>query len=96
MPKELALEQLARIRGAVDPHHRLLAPAAPRVNLTGHELLTRARLPEDQDAGVGGGHEFDLSQDCAQRGALTHDLTEGLSRAGFFPQVIALELQAAR
>ncbi len=67
--EELALEQLARDRGAVDLYERRAAPGRVRVDRVGDELLADARLAADEHGDVGAGRLLDDGLDFAHRRA---------------------------
>src|SRR5207245_1849283 len=69
MAEELALPDVERDRGAVDPHQRTPRPLAQTVDQSGDELLTRARFPEEKDRRVARGGRPDLLHDLGPRGA---------------------------
>ena len=69
--EELALEQLARDRAAVDAHERTVLARAAGVHGVGDELLADARLAQHEHARVGRRHRLDLAQDLAQGGRAT-------------------------
>src|SRR5690606_35942553 len=58
--EELALEEIARDRGAVHADQRPLATRARVVDRARDQLLAGARLARDQHGGVGVGDELDL------------------------------------
>ena len=68
--EELALEQFARDRRAVDPDQRPVAAAARLVDGARDQFLAGAGFAGDQHAGVGRRHQFDLPQRLLDRGAL--------------------------
>src|SRR5688500_11023802 len=67
MSEELALEQAARNRRAVELHERSRAARAHRMNRSGHELLARSRLTADEHRRIGRRHGPDLRDHAAQR-----------------------------
>ena len=50
--EELRLDERARNRRAVDPHHGVPSPRARFVDVGGEALLARSRLPDEQDRRV--------------------------------------------
>src|SRR5262249_48954931 len=74
--EELALDQPARQRGAVDLDERPAAARAPRVDRARDQLLSAAGLAEDEDRGVRRRHQIDLLEGVRQRAALPDDLLE--------------------
>src|SRR6266478_7919751 len=74
--EELALEETRWNGGAVDLHERARAPPAAVVDGACDELLTGARLPENEHGRVGRRDDLHLLQGVPQRGALADDLLE--------------------
>src|SRR5207253_3023920 len=71
--EELALDQLARQRGAIELHQRTLAPRACVVDRTSDELFARTGLALDQHRAVGRSHLRDLAEHAAQRRRIADD-----------------------
>ena len=71
--EQLALDQRARNRRAVDAHHDAAAPRAPLVDLRRDELLAGARLAEQQHRRVGGRDLARLFEHAPDGGALADD-----------------------
>jgi hypothetical protein len=57
--EQLAFDHGRRDRSAVHGDERLLAAAAQGVDRLGHDFLAGARLPGEEDAGLGAGHAAD-------------------------------------
>ncbi len=87
MAEPLALEEPRGRGGAVHRHERPAPALARRVNRPRDELLARAGLAEQQDAGIGRGHRGDLAQDAFQRPAFADDLSEMLGAADLFFEI---------
>ena len=71
--EELALDQRARQRRAVDDHERPIAPAAATMNRPGQQFLAGAGLAEEQDRGVSVGHLLDTGHHVTKTVAVTDD-----------------------
>src|SRR3546814_6620184 len=67
MAEELALEQFARNRRAVDADQRPAAAPAGFVDGARDQLLAGAALAGDQHGGIGRRDEIDLAQDALDR-----------------------------
>ena len=93
VPEELALVELLGYGGAVDPDHGLVRTQATLVDLPGHQLLAGAGLAQDEDAGLGGRHQLDLSIHVADGRAGADDGAVRLDLAHLLTQVLVLELQ---
>src|SRR5207302_11007621 len=87
--KKLGLDQLRRDRGAVYGDERRRAPGARLVQRARHQLLARARLTQDADARLAGGHAPDLGHQVAHRLARPDDFV--LAQALAQPPVLLLE-----
>src|SRR5207247_2478777 len=74
--EQLAFEQRFRERSAIDGQESGLRSLAPAVNSAGHQLLSRPRLPLDQDCDPRSSGAFHQSEDFGHRRSGTDDLGE--------------------
>ena len=84
--EQLALEQLARQRAAVDGHERPAAPRGARVDGAGHHLLAGAALAGQQHGGLAVLEVLDQPEDPLQPGRAPDEAGEG--RAGLGPVLL--------
>ena len=89
VPEQLALDQLARHRRAVQRDERPATPRAPFVQRARDQLLARARLAQDADARLAGRDALHLRHHPPHRLARVHDLV----LADALPQLPILLLQ---
>src|SRR5690606_11853812 len=92
--EELALEEIARDRGAVHADQRPLAARARVVDRARDQLLAGARLARDQHGGVGVGDELDLPAQRFDRFAAADDAAVVDAEPDLLLQILVLELQA--
>jgi hypothetical protein len=71
--EELGLNEVFGNGGAVEFDEHAVAALRLRVHGAGDEFFASARLAEDEDAAVGGGHEFDLLAQGFDGDGLTGD-----------------------
>src|SRR5262249_22765345 len=76
MAEELALEQLFRNRGAVDPHQRPVFARAQVVDRPRNQFLSRARFSKDKDVGLGWRDRGNLRQHFLKSRAASNDAAE--------------------
>ncbi len=76
--EQLALDERGGQGGAVDRDDRPVAAAAAVVEGEGDEVLSGARLAEEEDRRVGRGHLLDLAQHAAEGGAAADDRLEAV------------------
>src|SRR5262249_33368231 len=72
VPEELALEELARDRGAPHRDEWALGAPAPLGRAMRAAFLSGTRLAEHEDGGVGRSHQIDLLQELSRGRALAH------------------------
>ena len=96
VPEELALDQLAAERRAVDLHHRLRAPRAPVVERVRDQLLAGAALAADEHRHVGVGDPVDGLEQPAHRRAGADDALEAVGAVHLLeePAVVAAQQHA--
>ena len=85
--EEFAFVQFGGDGGAIDADERFLRPATAAMDFVGDQFLAGAGFAEDQDGGVGGGDEVDLTDDLLEGGALADEVAEGLGLDDFFLEV---------
>ena len=78
--EELALDERAGQRRAVDGDERAFRAGAAPVDRARDELLARAGLARQEDGGAGRGDLLDEVEDALQRGTPADDLVEALAR----------------
>ena len=91
--EELALEQFARDRRAVDADQRPVAALAGLVDGARDQLLAGAGLAGDQHGGVGRRDQLDLAQRLLDRGAVADDAAVIALEADLLLQIGVLQLQ---
>src|SRR5262249_21386344 len=91
--KEFALEELAWNGGTVNRDQGAIASRASLGNGACHQLLASARLPGNQNRGVGRGYDVDLLQHFVKRRALSHDLPESQPFLHLLVQIGVLQFQ---
>ena len=91
--EQLALDERARDRRAVDAHHDATAPRAQLVNLRRDEFLSGARFAEQQHRRIGRGHLSRLFEDASDGGASSNDDTGAEALLHLAPEVEILGLQ---
>ena len=74
MTEQLAFDQFAGYRGAVDLDERLLRPGRAAMDGAGDQFLAGAVLAGNEDAGAGRGHLVRDAQQLLDRRTLAHDL----------------------
>ena len=93
MAEELALEQFARDRRAIDPDQRPVAAAARLVDGARDQFLAGAGFACDHDGRRGRRHQLDLAQRLLDRLALADDAARIGLDADFFLQIGVFQLQ---
>jgi hypothetical protein len=76
MTEELAFKELARDRRAIDRYHCALAPWAQIMNGAGRQLLSGPGFSTDQNRGIGGSDDANLSQHFRQCLTLAENLAK--------------------
>ena len=96
MPEELAFEQFARDRAAVERHEGTVAPAAVGMQAARHHLLAGTRFAEHEHRGIGIGYLAHHAAHRAQARADTHQLAKQLQLAvaATAPQRVLLAVDA--
>jgi hypothetical protein len=87
MAEKLALIQFFRNGSAIDTNQGLVSARAPPVDFVGNQVLPRARFAQDEHRGLGGSHQIDLTDGVPQRGALAHEVSEGLGFGNLLLQI---------
>ena len=90
--EELALEQFAWDRRAVDADQRPVAAAGSFVNGARDQFLAGAGLAGDHDSSGGRRHQLDLAQRLLDRLALADDAARIGLDADFFLQICVFQL----
>lgn len=67
-----------------------MGSTAKTVNLTGDDFLSRATLPEDQDSGIGGRDEFDLTSHRLKRRSLSDQVAKHCRLLHFLAKILIL------
>ena len=91
--EQLALDERARNRRAVDAHHDATAPRTLLVNLGRDEFLSGTRFAEQQHRRIGRGHLSRLFEDALDGGASSNDDTGAEALLHLSPEVEILGLQ---
>ncbi len=91
--EQLALDERARNRRAVDAHHDATAPRALFVNLRRDEFLAGARFAEQQHRRVGRGHLARLIEDALDGGASSNDDARAEAFLNLPTEVVILRLE---
>src|SRR4051812_14492749 len=94
MAEELALEQFARDRGAIDADQRPVAAVGILVDGARDQLLAGAGLAGDHHRRGGRRHQLDLAQRLLDRLALTDDAARIGFDADFFLEIGVFELES--
>ena len=91
--EQLALDERARNRRAVDADHDATAPRTLLVNLGRDEFLSGPRLAEQQHRRIGRGHLSRLFEDALDGGASSNDDTGAEAFLHLSPEVEIFSLQ---
>ena len=92
-PKQLALDERARNRRAIDSHHVVAAAGAGLVDVGGESLFARPRFPDEEHGGGRGRHLRGQFQCATDSGAAALDQVATRAGRDFLAQIHVLALE---